>query len=77
MDFYGNDVVLLSTSNALSCQIECKKNTKCQVWTYNTASGGNGLNCWLKSKQEFTTYDSDRVSGPRICGKYILNMLTK
>ena len=77
-DFYGNDILapnaFVSAKNPSACQIECQKNTECQVWSYNTNSDGNGLNCWLKYKQGFTTYKSDRISGPKVCGKMTINL---
>ena len=53
----------------MACQIECQENTGCNFWTYATSSGGKGLNCWLKTNGQFKQKKSNRVSGPKYCGK--------
>ena len=58
----------MSGSNPLTCQQECQQTDKCEFWTYDTSSGGIGLNCWLKSKGDYRIKNSDRASGPKYCG---------
>ena len=69
IDFYGNDIKFVSGANPLTCQQECQQNDKCEFWTYDTSTGGIGLNCWLKTKGDYRIQNSDRASGPKYCGK--------
>ena len=69
IDFYGNDIKFVSGSNPLTCQQECQQTDKCEFWTYDTSSGGIGLNCWLKTKGDYRIQNSERASGPKYCGK--------
>ena len=59
----------MSGSNPLTCQQECQQTDKCEFWTYDTSSGGIGLNCWLKTKGDYRIQNSERASGPKYCGK--------
>ena len=74
-DYYGYDIDWVSASNPLNCQLKCQFNEKCKFWTYNTASGGNGLNCWLKSNGDYIVPNFERASGPKYCGKCIVEYL--
>ena len=69
IDFYGNSIIVVSGVNPTTCQQECQQNEECKFWTYDTASNGLGLNCWLKSKDDFKVQNSERTSGPKYCGK--------
>ena len=53
------------------CQFNCQQNQECQVWTFNSMSGGKGNNCWLKTSDAFMSYSCNRISGPKYCGKKI------
>ena len=53
------------------CQFNCQQNQECQVWTFNSKSGGKGNNCWLKTSDAFMSYSCNRISGPKYCGKKI------
>ena len=78
----SHDIVILSFCNIVKgqanhyisgCQYNCQQNQECQVWTFNSMSGGKGNNCWLKTSDAFMSFSSPcvRISGPKYCGKKI------
>ena len=62
---------LFTTYYISGCQFNCQQNQECQVWTFNSLSGGKGNNCWLKTSDAFMSYSCNRISGPKYCGKKI------
>ena len=64
MDYPGNDLLILTASSALDCQLQCYNNPQCLTFVFNVAA----LTCWLKYSYETNpTASVGQISGPRSC----------
>ena len=62
--YMGNDIGSVSNvADPNACQRECRANSECNFWTYNT----DGKLCWLKSHHYNSIVACDATSGPKYC----------
>ena len=76
LDSYGNDIgsAVEGITSAAKCQELCNSNADCNYFTYgNTVLSGN---CWLKSAKATTLASyPGLISGPKTCGKQLLDKI--
>ena len=76
LDSYGNDIqsAIEGITSAAACQELCNSNADCNYFTYgNTVLSGK---CWLKSiKATALTSYPGVISGPKTCGKQLLDKI--
>ena len=76
-DFFGNDinsdqndkdyaVGAGKRESASKCQALCQTRDGCNFFTYKTAS----KECWLKSSNSSSNFQSGAISGPKYCGNF-------
>ena len=76
LDSYGLDIQseIEGITSAAACQELCNSNAECNYFTYgNTVLSGK---CWLKSAKAIalTSYPG-LISGPKTCGKQLLDKI--
>ena len=73
IDFYGNDLKKFKpVPNAKDCQLKCQQTEGCKFWSYKPVEGKD---CWLKTNNNFKEDKSNRISGPKYCGKCFYEFL--
>ena len=48
------------------CRALCQSRARCEFFTYKTAS----KECWLKTSNSSSAYQSGAISGPKFCGNF-------
>ena len=64
IDYMGNDIRQVQTSNDIECQKACQNEPNCKYWTLLVSR----KKCHLKSAKEIgSTNHEDLISGPKTC----------
>ena len=77
-DFYGNDINSRRNDkdygagagrrdSASQCQALCQSRIGCNFFTYKMAL----KECWLKTSNSGSHYQSGAISGPKFCGNFL------
>ena len=63
-DYPGSDVGSIpNVADSYKCQDECRANSECNFWTFNTYDNY----CWLKSQTTNSLKLCYTISGPKYC----------
>ena len=67
VNFQGNDLFGLRVSSVTTCATACKREPRCQAFTFITTEANSAKRCWLKNARYWrqVTHSSGTVSGKR------------